>query len=177
MDKWGFFYFVLVLLAVCYFLAKSEKRKREAREAIDEVERSEVSSSVKAKSSYELVSEASEAFTFTLEEGRCSDDPLEVDYQSWVSILSAKNPHISEFQLYGTKAAVIWGEKGAEDVVQVVCITSFSKGVPVTKKYEYYQFDIAGWYWSYMAPRGSAGEVKSYIKSLGLSGAKEKATA
>lgn len=182
MDGLGLYWFLLAVIGGCYLLVKSEARRKER----EEVSKAQVKPSVTQRSAtksqtisspgFQLVNSSGEVLDITVEERVSSGDPLEDDYQSWLSILSEKNPHLSEFQLYGTKAAVIRGEKGMEDVVQVLCITSFSKGIPVTKKYEYYQFDIAGWYWSYATPRGSAGEVKSYIKSLGLPRAKEKAT-
>jgi hypothetical protein len=179
MDGLLFIGFIVFLLTLVAFLKQSESGHNKKRNSASDMSSSEVVHKPVGSEAltFKVTSDSGEEFTVAYKEAKSSGDPLEDDYQSWVSILSEKNPHLSEFQLYGTKAAVIWGEDGMEDVVQVVCITSFNKGVPVTKKYEYYQFDIVGWYWSYMAPKGSASEVKSYIKSLGLPRAKEKALA
>jgi hypothetical protein len=178
MDTLLFIGFIIFMLTLVAYLRQSEA-DRDKKDGGELSARSEEKAKFQAGSSTpvcQMASEIGEASITTLAEVG-NGDPLEEDYQFWVSILSEKNSHISEFQLYGTKAAIIWGEKGFGNSVQVVCITSFSKGTPATKKYECYQFDIAGWYWGGMQPRGCASEIKKYIKSLGLSGAKEKTTA
>lgn len=170
MDTLMFIGFVIFVLTLVAFLKQSESGHNKKRNSASEKPLSGAGhKAMESETSvFQVVSDSGEVSTISYKETQSSGNPLEDDYQSWVSILSEKNPKKSEFQLHGTKAAIVWGEKGFEDVVQVVCITSFSKGVPATQKYEYYQFDIAGWYWSGMQPRGCATDIKKYIKSLNL---------
>ena len=87
---------------------------------------------------------------------------FEDDYFNWVSVLKERNPNIKKFDLFGTKAAILW-KSGAREV-EVVCLTAFSKGVPSTKKYEYFSFNIHEWYWSGVQPRGCATQIKEQLK-------------
>jgi hypothetical protein len=88
----------------------------------------------------------------------------EKDYHLWLSILRKRNPNIEEFELFGTKAAILWAE-GAEEV-EIVCLTGFNKGKPETKKYDYFSFNIKEWYWSGKMPRGCSSNIKDQLKIL-----------
>ncbi len=91
------------------------------------------------------------------------DDELDHEYQSLLSVF-ADQPNRSEFELYGTKAIVFWADIDKEVIVG--CITAFTKGKPVTKRYEFYYFNTKEWYWAGNQPRGCAAEVKKHIESL-----------
>ena len=62
------------------------------------------------------------------------------DYDIWVEVLREDNPRIAEFDLYGTRAALLW--KDDEHEVSVVCITQFTNKIPETQKYDHYEFNI-----------------------------------
>ncbi|MGH1432436.1 MAG: hypothetical protein ACRBB4_15130 [Neptuniibacter sp.] len=88
----------------------------------------------------------------------------EADYYRWVSVLKDNKPNIHEFDLFGTKAAILWKESSSE--VEVVCLTAFNKGSPTTKKYDYFTFNIKDWYWLGTQPRGCANQVKEHLKGV-----------
>jgi len=50
------------------------------------------------------------------------------DFERWVSIIKKDKKNIKLFELFGTKAAVLWND--GEDEIEVVCLNSFTNGMP-----------------------------------------------
>lgn len=88
------------------------------------------------------------------------------DYQIWVDVLSKDKSNIEEFDLFGTKAAIVWND--GDDEVTIICITSFRNKEPQTNKWDYYSFNIREEYWAGMQPRGSPARIREELKKLGL---------
>ena len=85
-------------------------------------------------------------------------------FQLWLSILSKDKKHVKNFDLFGTRAAILWNE--GDEEINIISITSFSHGVPQTHKYDYFWFNLHGGYWSGKAPRGCADKIREEIKTL-----------
>lgn len=88
------------------------------------------------------------------------------DHDIWVHILKDGYPHISSFELFGTKASVLWNEGDPE--IEVVCVTAFVNGAPKTKKWDHFAFHVHEGYWIGVKPRGCAAEIRQVIDKLGL---------
>lgn len=86
------------------------------------------------------------------------------DFDRWISILNKDKKKIHNFDLFGTRAAVLWND--CEDEIYVVCITSFKNGHPQTAKYDYFGYNIHKKYWSWKPPRGCAERVKEELSQL-----------
>jgi hypothetical protein len=85
-------------------------------------------------------------------------------FKVWLSILSKDKKHIKNFDLFGTRATILWND--GDEEIYVISITSFSHGVPQTNKYDYFWFNLRGNYWSGMAPRGCSEKIREEIKRL-----------
>ena len=86
------------------------------------------------------------------------------EFQTWLSILSKDKTHIKNFDLFGTRAAILWND--GDEKIYVISITSFSRGVPQTNKYDYFWFNLHGGYWSGKAPRGCTDKIKEEIRTV-----------
>lgn len=84
------------------------------------------------------------------------------DYARWISALRGDYPNMHEFEIFGTKAAVLWRDNDPE--VQVVCLNRFLKGQPEQySKYDYFGYNTAEKYWTTIAPKGAAEKAKDAI--------------
>ena len=70
---------------------------------------------------------------------------------------------IKEFDLYGTKAALLWNNGYSE--ICVFCITHFNKQKPKTAKYYFFDYDVKYQIWTSEPPRGCAQKIKDEIKN------------
>jgi hypothetical protein len=93
------------------------------------------------------------------------------EFQTWLSILMKDKKRVRHFDLFGTRAAVLWNDGDTE--VYVISITSFSGGVPQTNKYDYFWYNLGGGYWSGKSPRGCTDRIKEELGTMfGASAAK-----
>ena len=88
------------------------------------------------------------------------------DYEIWLKIIKEEKTHFSEFDLFGTKAAICWNDNDEE--VKVICITAFRNQKPITKKWDHFDFNIQEKYWVSVTPRGSPAMIREQLKILGL---------
>jgi len=87
------------------------------------------------------------------------------DFELWVSILEKEKRNIKHFQLFGTKAALLWNDDDNE--IEVVCLNRFNGGRPEKgSKYDHFGFDLKGWYWTIYTPHGAAEKIKDEIQRL-----------
>jgi hypothetical protein len=89
---------------------------------------------------------------------------LDGNFKSYMFILKDDYYRLREFDLFGTKAALLWNN-GYFDVC-VICISSFNKGKPQTYNYNRYYFDTKEWIWTTGLPRGCAAKIKKEIKLI-----------
>jgi len=88
------------------------------------------------------------------------------DFKSWLNVFKNKRSNMKEFDLFGTKAAIVWSD-GDEEVV-IICITAFQKQKPITNKWDYFEFNVEEKYWSGAAPKGSSARIREELKCLKL---------
>jgi len=87
------------------------------------------------------------------------------DFELWVSILEKDKKNAKHFQLFGTRAAILWNDSDNE--IEVVCLNRFNSGEPEKgSKYDHFGFDLKGWYWTVYTPRGAADKIKEEIQGI-----------
>jgi len=83
-------------------------------------------------------------------------------YKFFLPIPNKHYYRIKEFDLYGTKAALLWNNGYSE--VCVFCITHFNKQKPQTAKYYFFDYDVKYQIWTSEPPKGCAQKIKEEIK-------------
>ena len=87
------------------------------------------------------------------------------DCGRWVAILSDEFINAHKFELFGTKAAILWTDNNEE--IAIVCMSRFTREAPDTgSKYDHYRFNIHDWYWSGFQPKGCATRIKAELSRL-----------
>jgi hypothetical protein len=90
-----------------------------------------------------------------IEIDKYKDKKYKDEYEFWLDIFKEEKSNIKEFDLFGTKAAIAWND--GDDVVIVICITAFTNKKPITKTWNYFEFNIKERYWIGRTPRGALG--------------------
>jgi hypothetical protein len=86
------------------------------------------------------------------------------DHTTWVEVLRDSKPNQRQISLFGTPATILW--KDGDPEVIVVCITQFANGVPKTRKYDNFPYDIEKRYWTVNVPRGAAAVLVAELEQL-----------
>lgn len=87
------------------------------------------------------------------------------EFELWVSILEKDKRNVKHFQLFDTRAALLWNDN--ENEIEVVCLNRFNNGTAEKgSKYDHFGFDLKGWYWTVYTPRGAADKIKEEIQGV-----------
>jgi len=100
-----------------------------------------------------------------VERNNTSSKP-EDDYDILLDTFQELKSNVSEFELFGTKAAIAWNDGDRE--VFIICITAFSMQEPITNKWDHFEFDIKEKNWSYGPPKGAETRILEELTNLGL---------
>ena len=102
----------------------------------------------------------------TFVEGNNSSSKLEDDYDFLLDTFKEQKSNISEFELFGTKAAIAWNDGDRE--VFIICIRAFRMQEPITNKWDHFEFDIKEKKWSYGPPKGAETRIREELTNLDL---------